>query len=107
METAITYRPLAEWAHDELIHLEEELWGGWTVDEIDFDAMRQGEGSDGFGAAPNYATWLEHFITEVDRLLTDAGYPKVPAVRLSPTLPGRSWRRSLIRVQVLEGGGSA
>jgi len=107
METAITYRPLAEWAHDELITLEDALWGVWVIDEIDFDAMRKGDPSDGFGAAPNYGTWLEHFITEVDRGLTDAGYPKVPAVPLTPTVPCRTWRRSVNRLQVLEGGESA
>jgi hypothetical protein len=40
MKTAITYRPLEKWPHDELIMLEDQLWGGWIVDEIDFEAIR-------------------------------------------------------------------
>jgi hypothetical protein len=28
MKTAIPYRPLEEWSHEELIMLEEQLWSG-------------------------------------------------------------------------------
>jgi hypothetical protein len=107
METTITYLPLEEWSYDELITLEDQLWRGWNVDEIDFVDMRIGDPSDGFGAAPNYGTWLEHFITEVDRVLTNAGYPKVPAKQTVPRVPRRGWTRSVNRLRALEGGASA
>lgn len=107
METTITYRPLEEWSDDELLTLEDQLWEGWIVDEIDFDDMRTEDPSDGFGAAPNYGTWLEFFITEVDRILTDAGYPKIPAKQTWPAGPSRSWTRSASHLRALEGGASA
>jgi hypothetical protein len=52
MKTAITYRPLEEWSHDELIMLEDQLWSGWIVDDIDFEAIRTGDPSDRFEASP-------------------------------------------------------
>jgi hypothetical protein len=82
MKTAITHRPLEEWSHDELIMLEDQLWGGWIVDEIDFDAIRTRRLHRRVRSVTDYGTWLEHFVTEVDRVLTAAGYPKIRDTRL-------------------------
>ncbi len=102
METTITYRPLEEWSFDELITLEDQLWGGWNVDEIDFDDMRTGDPCDGFGAAPDYGDWLEYHLTALDRILTEAGFRKIPLTK-ADTYPARprGWQRSTQRLRVI------
>lgn len=108
METTITYRPLEEWPYDELITLEDQLWRGWNVDEIDFDDMRAGDPSDGFGAAPNYGDWLKYHMTAIDRILTEAGFRRI-ALTAAETYPARprGWRRSTQRLGVVGGEASA
>lgn len=104
METSITYRPLEEWSHDELLTLEGQLWSYWNVDTIDFGGIRTGDPSDGFGAAPNYGDWLEDHLTTIDRILTEAGFRKIPLTQ-SETYPAppRGWRRSTQRLRVIGG----
>ena len=101
METTITYRPLEEWSHGELIHLENELRSSWSVAEIDFDDLRRGDEEDGYGAAPDYGDWLEYHKTTIDRILTEAGFRKIP---LSGTMPyaRKGWRRGISMIGVLE-----
>ena len=103
METTITYRPLEEWSHDDLIALEEQLWRGCRVDAIDFDDMRAGDADDGFGASPDYGDWLEYHMTAIDRILTEAGFRKI-ALTAAETYPARrprGWRRSTQRLTVI------
>ena len=103
METTITYRPLEEWSHDELIHLEDELRSSWNVVEIDYDDLRRGDEEDGYGAAPDYGDWLEYHLTTLDRILTEAEYRKIPwsATKLAY---GKGWRRSTQRLIVTKYG---
>lgn len=98
MKPTQPYRSLDKWSIDELIHLEEELRGSWPDIQIPYDSMRHGD-DDGFGAAPNYVAWLEHHLTRIDRLLTDAGYPIIRTNRRPGIVGGRTWRRSLTRIE--------
>lgn len=73
-----------------------------------YDDLRHGDEEDGYGAAPDYGDWLEYHLTTLDRILTEAGYRKIPltAAETHPARP-RGWRRSTQRLGVVGGEASA